>query len=60
VVLRVLQESEGPVTAGAPLMEVGDPSEAVLDLLTTQAVRVKTGAPVEIEQWGRAQGGANR
>ncbi|HEY3448948.1 MAG TPA: HlyD family efflux transporter periplasmic adaptor subunit [Myxococcales bacterium] len=54
VVLRVLREDEGPVAAGTPVLEVGDPSslEAVLDLLTSQAARVRPGAPADLEQWG--------
>jgi HlyD family secretion protein len=53
-VLRVLQESEGPVAAGAPLLEIGDPAllELRIDLLTTEAVRVRPGAAVEIVNWG--------
>jgi HlyD family secretion protein len=53
-ILRVLQESEGPVAAGAPLLEIGDPSrlELRVDLLTTEAVRVRPGARVEIVHWG--------
>ena len=53
-VLRVLQESEGVVMAGTPLAEVGDPAalEIVVDVLTADAVRIKTGAPVRIERWG--------
>jgi HlyD family secretion protein len=55
-VLRVLQESEGPVAAGTPILEIGDPGrlELRLDLLTTEAVRVQPGAPVEIVAWGGA------
>lgn len=53
-VLRVLQESEGAVQPGTPLLEVGDPAdlEVVVDLLTVDAVRVPTGAPVSLERWG--------
>ena len=53
-VLRVLQESAGVVQAGAPLLEVGNPEvlEVVLDLLTTDAVRVHSGTPVTIQGWG--------
>ncbi len=53
-VLRVLQESEGVVQAGAPLLEVGNPDvlELVVDLLTTDAVRVRPGTPVAIQGWG--------
>jgi HlyD family secretion protein len=53
-VLRVVQESEAVVTVGAPLVEIGDPSdlEVIVDLLTTDAVNVKPGADVELERWG--------
>lgn len=54
VVLRVLQESEGPVAAGTPLLEIGDPAslEAVVDLPTPLAVQVMEGADVEVARWG--------
>lgn len=53
-VLRVHQKSAGVVTAGAPLVEVGDPAalEVVVDLLTTDAVHVKPGTPAVIQGWG--------
>lgn len=53
-VLRVLHESEGVVEAGAPLLEVGDVKalEMVVDLLSTDAVKVTEGAEVRIEDWG--------
>jgi HlyD family secretion protein len=53
-VLRVLLESEGTVTAGSPLVEIGDARrlEVVADLLSTDAVRVKAGQRVLIEGWG--------
>jgi HlyD family secretion protein len=53
-VLRVLQKSEGVVPAGTPLLEVGNPEvlELVVDLLTTDAVRVRAGTPVTIQGWG--------
>ena len=53
-VLKVIQESEAVVTAGAPLIEIGDPLdlEVVADLLSTDAVQIKTGAPVRVEGWG--------
>jgi HlyD family secretion protein len=54
VVLRRLRESESVVPAGDPLVEIGDPAqlEIVVDLLSTDAVRVKEGARVLVEQWG--------
>jgi HlyD family secretion protein len=53
-VLRVLQKSQGVVQAGMPLLEVGNPDvlELVVDLLTTDAVRVHPGTPVTIQGWG--------
>ena len=54
VVLKRLRESETVVPAGEPLIELGDPSglEIVVDLLSTDAVRVKVGARAFVEQWG--------
>lgn len=53
-VLRVLRESEGVVQSGTPLLEVGDPAalEIVVDVLTADAVDIRPGASVRIEQWG--------
>jgi len=49
-VLRVLEEGERLIAAGAPVVEVGDPSdlEVVLDLLTDDASRVRPGMPVRV------------
>lgn len=54
VVLRRFRESESVVPAGEPLVEIGDPShlEIVSDLLSTDAVRVKPGMRVSVEEWG--------
>ena len=54
VVLKRLRESESVVAAGTPLLELGDAHrlEIVSDLLSTDAVKVKPGAAVLIEQWG--------
>lgn len=53
-VLRVMQESEAVVASGAPLIEIGNPGdmEVVVDLLSTDAVRVEAGQRVLIEAWG--------
>ena len=53
-VLRIPDKSERVVTPGAPLLVVGDPSqlEVVIDLLSTEAVKVKPGMPVLLEGWG--------
>jgi len=53
-VLRVFEESERVVAVGTPLLEIGDPGdlEVVVDLLSTDAVRVAPGAAVALEDWG--------
>jgi HlyD family secretion protein len=53
-ILRVVHESEGVVAQGAPLVEVGDPAdlEIVVDLLSTDAVKVAPGDDVKITRWG--------
>lgn len=53
-VLRIFEESERIVAAGMPLVEIGDPAsiEIVVDILSTDAVRVSPGARVSIEEWG--------
>lgn len=55
VVLRVLQESETILPAGAPILEIGNTDtdlEIVVELLSSDAVRVSVGDPVEIDNWG--------
>ncbi len=53
-VLNVYEESARTVTPGLPIMEVGDPKdlEAEIELLSSDAVNVRPGAEVSIEQWG--------
>jgi len=53
-VLRVVRDSAGPVAAGAPLVELGDPHalEVVIDVLSSDAARLAPGMPVTIEAWG--------
>ncbi|MCK5549378.1 MAG: HlyD family efflux transporter periplasmic adaptor subunit, partial [Hyphomicrobiaceae bacterium] len=53
-VLRIDKESEQSVKAGEPLVRIGDPKdlEIVVDLLSTDAVKVKAGAQARIEGWG--------
>lgn len=53
-VLKIVQDSEAVVPAGAPLIEIGDPRdlEVIADLLTTDAVRIRPGAAVQIDGWG--------
>jgi HlyD family secretion protein len=53
-ILRIIQDSEAVVQAGTPLIDIGDPVdlEVVADLLSTDAVQIKEGAPVRIDGWG--------
>lgn len=53
-ILRVLRESEGIVAAGEPLVEIGDTAdlEIIVDLLSTDAVQVRPGQRVIINDWG--------
>ncbi|MBC7173739.1 MAG: HlyD family efflux transporter periplasmic adaptor subunit, partial [Polyangiaceae bacterium] len=55
-VLRVLEQSEGVVQAGKPILEVGDTRglEAVVDVLTTDAISIEPGDPARIIHWGGA------
>ncbi len=52
-VLRVHQESETVVQAGAPILDLGDPYglEIVAEMLSEDAVRIEPGARVEIAEW---------
>jgi len=54
VVLRRIRESEAVVPMGEPLIEIGDVThiEIVSDLLSADAVRIRSGDGVLIEQWG--------
>lgn len=54
VVLTRLRESSAVVSAGEPLIEIGDPAnlEIVADYLSEDAVRISPGASVHIERWG--------
>lgn len=56
VVLRRIRDSEGVVAPGEPLVELGDPShlEVKADVLSTDAVGIRPGMSVSIEQWGGA------
>ena len=53
-VLRIPEKSERIVVAGTPLVEIGEPAaiEIIADVLSRDAVRVKPGTPVWIEDWG--------
>lgn len=53
-VLHVLEESERVVQAGTPLFQFneGDALELVIDVLTEQAVQVRSDDPIRITGWG--------
>ncbi|HEU0012692.1 MAG TPA: efflux RND transporter periplasmic adaptor subunit [Longimicrobium sp.] len=53
-VLRVAQESETAVAPGTPLVELGDAAalEIQVDVLSADAVRIRPGMPMWIEEWG--------
>jgi HlyD family secretion protein len=53
-VLTVHQQSEGHVVPGAPLLEVGDTEQldVVAEVLSQDAVRIRPGARVMLDQWG--------
>jgi HlyD family secretion protein len=54
VVLKIIQDSETPVTSGMALVEIGDPRETefAVELLSADAVNVTSGASARITQWG--------
>ena len=53
-ILRVPNRSERVAAPGEPLVEIGDPNdlEIVVDLLSSDAVKVSAGYRVLIERWG--------
>lgn len=56
VVLRVVLPSEASISAGAALLDVGDPArmEVLCELLTSDAVQAQPGYRAVIERWGGA------
>ncbi len=57
VVLARHHESESVVPAGEPLIDLGDPGrlEIVADVLSADAVKIRPGGDVLIDQWGGAE-----
>jgi HlyD family secretion protein len=53
-VLKVIQESEMVVAPGAQILEIGDPADIEIEaeILSRDAVAIRPGDAVEIEQWG--------
>jgi HlyD family secretion protein len=56
-VLTIERESAGPVSAGTPLLAIGDPDalEVAVDVLSTDAVRLAPGMRVLLDRWGGAE-----
>jgi HlyD family secretion protein len=54
MVLRILHKSESIVPVGTPLVEIGDPEdlEAKIEMLSTNAVKVKVGDKALLKNWG--------
>ena len=61
-VLRVFEESSRVVTAGTPLLEVGDPTdlEVVVEALSRDGAVITPGMKVDLEQWGSGEPLAGR
>ena len=53
-VLKLHRDSEGPVAAGAPLLDIGDPAalEVVTELLTEDAAALPPQARATLAHWG--------
>jgi HlyD family secretion protein len=53
-VLKIAEKSERVVTAGTALLVLGDATrlEVVIDLLSSEAVKVRPGMAVKLENWG--------
>lgn len=53
-VLKIMKESETVVSAGTPILEIGNPQnlEIIVDLLSSDSIRVAVGAKAYIERWG--------
>lgn len=53
-ILKILNKSEGVITAGTALLEIGNPKnlEIVIELLSFDAVKVEPGQVVNIKNWG--------
>ena len=53
-VLNVMQESETVVSPGTPILEIGDPKDIEIEaeILSRDAVAMRPGDSVEVDQWG--------
>lgn len=52
--LKIAHKSEGTVSNGQPLVEIGSPGalEVEVDLLSADALRIHPGTRVLFERWG--------
>jgi HlyD family secretion protein len=53
-IFKIYRESEGPVNAGEPLMDVGNVEdlEVCAEVLSSDAVKIRKGTPVLFKRWG--------
>jgi HlyD family secretion protein len=53
-VLKLVRDSAGPVIAGAPLLELGDPRklDVAVDVLSSEATTIAPGMLVVLGGWG--------
>ena len=53
-ILRIMEPSERVVTAGTPILVIGDLGhlEVVIEMLSSEAVKVAPGMPALLENWG--------
>ena len=53
-ILRILEPSERVVVAGAPILVIGDLKhlEVVMEMLSSEAVKLTPGMPASLEGWG--------
>ncbi len=56
-VLQILEKNERVVSAGTPIVMLSNPGqlEIVADVLSTDAVSIRPGAPASVENWGGPQ-----
>ena len=61
-VFKIHRESEGAVHVGEPLMDIGNAGtlEVRVEVLSSDAVRIKRGTPVLFKRWGRDEPLAGR
>jgi HlyD family secretion protein len=53
-ILRIMEASERVVAAGAPILVIGDLAhlEVVIEMLSSEAVKVSAGMPALLDDWG--------